>query len=246
MLDAESSTNLEEVMSSIQGKISILSVEGFLDVEADQLLRKKLKSAPTNVEIREILGKFNRLHPLAIELIATSLNREVLSLFELKSMDMRGEEVFRLAFQRLWESIDPFSRTLLYFVAYLDPPEARKIWILSYLDWINSETGLERLNKDLKSLTELSLLKEISDRSAYKMNEITSIMILEGPGGEKGAHEIVDKIIRFVDSRNFIPQPPFEYKWKLGVIFSKRSEQVSREQAGEESLTTKPQPRNRP
>ena len=44
-------------MSSIQGKISVLSVEEVLDVEADQLLRKKLKPARTDVEIREISEK---------------------------------------------------------------------------------------------------------------------------------------------------------------------------------------------
>ena len=227
-------------MSSIRGKISILSVEEFLDVEADQLLRKKLKPARTDVEIREILGKV-QLQPLAIELIATSLNRGVLSLSELTNIDMRIEGAFQLPFKPLWGSINPFLRTLLYFVAYLDPPEARKIWILSYLEWTNSETGLEQLDEDLKSLTELSLLKEVSDGSAYKMHKAIRIKVLEGLRGEKGAWDFVLRIADFMESRNFIPKPPSKHNWPVYIVFPEL-----RELAGEKSLTTRPKPSDKP
>jgi hypothetical protein len=217
---------MEKMMSSIRGKISILSVEEFLDVEAGQLLRKKLKPARTDVEIREILGK-TQLLPLAIELIATSLNQGVLSLSELTNIDLRRVRAFDLHLQPLWESINPFLRTLLYFVAYLDPPEARKIWILSYLEWANSETGLEQLDEGLKSLTELSLLKEVSDGSAYKMHPGLRIKVWEFLReflrGEKGVRDLVLGIVNFMESRNFIPQPHY---WQ---VYMPRS----RELAGE-------------
>ena len=240
MRDFESRTKLKYMISSIQRKGSILLVEKFPDVEAHQLLRKKLKPARTDVEIREILGK-NQLQPFAIELIATSLNRGVLSLSELTNLDMdRKVALFHLPFQRLWGSINPFLRNLLYFVAYLDPPEARKIWILSYLEWIFPETGLEQLDKDLKSLTELSLLKEISDGSAYKMHKATCIKVLEGLRDEKGATDTVREIVLFLESQNFIPQPPSKYEWQTYIVFPELREQV-----GEQGLTTEPKPRGK-
>ena len=131
--------------------------------------------------------------------------------------------------------MNPFRRTLTSFVAFLDPPEARKIWILSYLEWIYSET---RLDEDLGSLMEQLLLKEVSDGSAYKMHKVTCMMVLKGLRGEKG---IVHGIAEFLDSKKFIPQPPSMDKSQTYIVFPE-----SREEAGQQGLTTEPKPSDEP
>ena len=192
-----------------------LKVTSMRDNEAFQLLQKKLKPARTDAEVHDLVTGA-KWTPLAIELAATSLNLGLTSVPEyVAELRSRKQSPLALAFQILFDSVILSSRTLLYFIGFFNPPEVRKLWLLSYLEWTGDESGLQNLEKNLQSLTEHSLLAKISGGNAYNMHSSVQNLVVSSLGCDREAIGLAAAIRSFVDSQNYIPSPNPSGYWRL-------------------------------
>ena len=190
------------------------------DDEAFRLMQKKLQPAFTDAGAHS-LADGTKWIPLSIELAATSLKLDLISL----SAMPKTSEISGLV-QMLFDSVTPLSRSLLYFISFFNPPEIRTLWLLSYLEWLNDGQALELVMDDMELLTKHSLLTKIPNENAYKMHAAVQTWIIYQLISIGELLSVEATIDAFLESQSFVPTPDSssfrEVKIALVEVFVRR------------------------
>lgn len=177
-----------------------------LENEALQLLQRKLKQPLTDADGHNLVTGAEWT-PLAVELVAASLNPRSISMSQfIAAIKSRKTSPLTVAFEHLFQSLNPYEQNLLYFISFFNPPEVPRLWIRSYLEWKGDETESDELENSLERLTKSSLLLEILGRmTAYKMQTAVRhhVVTMLAMKNERG--RLHRDIKSFVDLENWIP-----------------------------------------
>lgn len=179
--------------------------------EALQLLQRKLKRPLADADGHNLTTGINWT-PLAVELAAASFNKGLISMAKfVQDIKLRQKKPLVEAYLSLSQSLNLYERNLLYFISFFQPPEVPSLWLSSYFEWRSDMKGFSELDDSLESLTESSLLVEISGTNAYKMQtEVRNLVVAELSANGNGEFNRWHNDTRsFIGSRNYIPNDRF-------------------------------------
>lgn len=175
------------------------------DDEVLRLLQKKLKQ-PTYEDCRNLISGISWT-PLAVELAAAALNKNLISMSKFVASLKSGKvPPLTVALSTLSNSLNSYEKNLLYFVSSFRPLEVPSLWFRAFSEWRNDdEEEFDELEHGLSSLREFSLLVEVSHMNVYKMNAGVLPFIAGMLQATDRQSQILKNIKAFVDSRKYIP-----------------------------------------
>ena len=179
--------------------------------EALQLLQRKLKRPLADVDGHNLTTGINWTPP-AVALAAASFNKGLISMSKfVQDIKLRQKKPLVEAYLSLSQSLNLYERNLLYFISFFQPPEVPSLWFSSYFEWRNDMKGFSELDDSLETLTQSSLLVEISGTNAYKMQrEVRTLVVAELSANGNGEFNRWHNDTRsFVVSRNYISNDRF-------------------------------------
>lgn len=145
-----------------------------------------------------------------IDLAAASFNKRLMSIFKLiEDIKPRKGKPLVVAFDSLFQSLNPYERHLLYFISFFNPPEVPRLWLRSYLKSRSDDKEFNELEDSLQSLTKSSLLVNISGINAYQMQRQVRLFVLGVLVLNREYSRFHKNIRSFISSRNCIPSQSF-------------------------------------